>query len=1009
MAQDPASTESKFLPLDPVRRAMTKNAQIADAAKASLLKHLAAAPYLLAATDPLVLAIAAHASLRELSPGEQLCAEGELADSLWWTVAGELAATVAGDDGGPVEVARIGTATLIGEAALLWGQAACRTATLAAAEAVTLLEVRADAALHHAFVRSEFRERLASVKIERAAGRSLALLRKEGPSIARSAGAVVHHMERGDVLPPAESPEIRFLLRGALLGSRGQGDGRAATATFRPGDDLGWQAAVRGIACDESLHAIEPSEMLCVGVAEYRRAAEVDGEASRLLAALDQLAAQGVPAELPTAGAFGWRTMLFLPQFAFEKAWQLQADAFIVDFQDAIPLAAKASVRAGLHRALEVGELGDRPIVVRINEDAVADEQILDLDTVVGLPGITTLMPTMIERPEEIDVLHCELSRRECALGLDEGTTKLLPLIETPGAILRVDAICQAGGGRLIGIILGHGDLFRLTGARPHGPSTMDYPRNAVVLAARAAGIAAIDTPYTKVADFIGLEREAREAKRHGFDGKICVHRDQLATVARCLRPAPDEVAWAQRVEKARRDGLLSTLISKLDDPETAHRANRQTDGMALVDGQLVGPPHIKSSQRILDLTQSGTLPALGRRGRVVVHRSDVTMAPDSELGNPYEFTITDGMRDLWSQCFYSHDAAVTSRGFAGAIGRCDGHAMPVPYLMALYLCVSMSDTHGAIYHLGFRNTRQYAPIQVGDSVRQRIRMLRLRNTTDGKRAVVTTLRELVRVGSDEVLFSTEKLELYPAQPTNFGQPGSVPEPVAALPQGDALLATAVQGLEAALVVRASVLGFSQPAEHFERGDVLLHSFARPLGVSANLALSTQFLVTHPIHLDHHQYDQGEGMGVVVSGGLVIALVCSAAARDISHVIWEELLLANNVRTVSPGESVSGISVILDRVDHPKQPDLEVLVVKTIGVKNVTPSVELTEVILPEALLMPEVGGGSRYDEICRAHGVVALEGQVTAEVLRRVVRVKSRRGRSESRSDRPCHRKQRV
>ena len=188
---------------------------------------------------------------------------------------------------------------------------------------------------------------------------------------------------------------------------------------------------------------------------------------------------------------------------------------------------------------------------------------------------------------------------------------------------------------------------------------------------------------------------------------------------------------------------------------------------------------------------------------------------------------------------------------------------------------------------------------------------------------------------------------------------------------------------------RETFTGLARPRAAFSAGDLLLHSFARPMGITANLALSTQFLVTHPIHLDHHRYDQGEGTGVVVSGGLVISLVCAAAARDLSQGVWEELLLANNVRTVSPNETVSALSFILDRADLPGAPDAEVLLVKTIGVKQLTPSAELSELVIPDAFLQPEVGGGSRYDELCRQYGVAALEGRVVAEVLRRVVRIR--------------------
>lgn len=126
-----------------------------------------------------------------------------------------------------------------------------------------------------------------------------------------------------------------------------------------------------------------------------------------------------------------------------------------------------------------------------------------------------------------------------------------------------------------------------------------------------------------------------------------------------------------------------------------------------------------------------------------------------------------------------------------------------------------------------------------------------------------------------------------------------------------------------------------------------------------------------------------------MSGGLVISLILGAASRDISHLVWQELLSANNVRPVCPGDTVSAISYVLDRADLAGSDDLEVLLVKTIGVKNLTPSRELVDVALPRALFEPEVGGGGRYDQLCRDHGVPMLEGRVVGDALRRVVRIR--------------------
>jgi hypothetical protein len=92
---------------------------------------------------------------------------------------------------------------------------------------------------------------------------------------------------------------------------------------------------------------------------------------------------------------------------------------------------------------------------------------------------------------------------------------------------------------------------------------------------------------------------------------------------------------------------------------------------------------------------------------------------------------------------------------------------------------------------------------------------------------------------------------------------------------------------------------------------------------------------------------------------------------------------------VSPGETVGAFSVIVECKPHPANAGLEVLVVKTMGVKNLSPASDMADLIIPEALLNTVVGGGSKYDELCKAHHVPMLEGRIVGEVVRRMIRVK--------------------
>ncbi|NNC20238.1 hypothetical protein HJC22_31405 [Corallococcus exiguus] len=682
-----------------------------------------------------------------------------------------------------------------------------------------------------------------------------------------------------------------------------------------------------------------------------------------------------------------WRSLLFIPQFAFANAARLPADCFIVDLQDAVPLAAKAAARAGLVEALKAGTFAGRPVVVRINEAARPELLDADLEACIGLPGLTALMPTMTTCPEDLDALHERIRVLEEARGLPRGHTRFLPLIETPAALLEVGRLAVAGGGRLLGLMLGHGDLFRLTGALPHAELTLAHPRSMVVMAARAAGIEPFDTPYTNVADRIGLEQHSAQGHVHGFTGKCCLHPDQLDTVNRCMTPTASELAWARKVTQAQGQGALATLTRKVPGLTASGAGGAaETEGMAVVDGVLVGPPHLKAAHRMLALCPPAVLAMEAEprvRGRRVSHALHRPPSPDDVLPNPYEMTVTAGMRDLWAQCFYSHDRVVTSAPFAARLGLSGPDAPPLPFMMGLYLACSMSSTHGAIYHLGFRDARQLAPLRVGDTFRQEIQVRSVRNTGDGKRAVVTTHRRMLRVGDDVPVFTLDKLELYRRQPESFG-----PSPSAAM-QGSEELGMATAFRDALTRRLEDVPPRAAPATSFEEGELLLHGFARPLGVTANLALSTQLLVTHPIHLDHHRFDLGHGRGVVVSGGLVVSMTLAAAARDLHEVIWEELLAADNLRPVAPTQTVGALSYVLSRRPVEGQAHLEELVVRTLGVTDLTPSEELADTVLPRALFHIEGDRPSAYDAFCREHGLQALEGRVVCVATRRLLRLK--------------------
>jgi len=284
------------------------------------------------------------------------------------------------------------------------------------------------------------------------------------------------------------------------------------------------------------------------------------------------------------------RTLLFVPgnrQNMIDKAWYLPADALVLDLEDSVPSSEKASARAQVRdwlmvmaqgRMGKVGGLKGRKVFVRINSLAsgLARE---DLDSVItrGIDGISQPKPASEHDVTEVAEV-IELLERE--RGIEAGHVKLLPWVETARGLIHAYDIASASP-RVVGISFGAEDFTLDTGiVRTEEGSELLYPRTMVVVAARAADVFAVDTPYNNFRDEEGLIREARLARRLGFDGKCLIHPSQIEPVNRIFRPSPEEVEHASRVvaafEAAVAQGFASTsLDGRMIDAPIANRARR--------------------------------------------------------------------------------------------------------------------------------------------------------------------------------------------------------------------------------------------------------------------------------------------------------------------------------------------------------------------------------------------------------------------------------------------------
>lgn len=275
------------------------------------------------------------------------------------------------------------------------------------------------------------------------------------------------------------------------------------------------------------------------------------------------------------------RNLLFAPGDSprkTEKALASAADAVILDLEDSVAPGAKSAARDAVRATLRATS---RPgVVVRVN--AIGTPWYLaDLAAVVAVSPAAVLLPKC-EGRAHLERLDHHLEALEQAAGLEIGAIAVLALVtETAASLGRMD---YAGApARLAGLCFGAEDLSADLGiAARRGPgyaAPIAAARSATLLAAGAAGVPALDTPWPDPRDPAGLDAEAAQAAADGFAGKLCIHPDQLDAVARAFTPSPEQVRWAEAV----RAGFA--------DPDA---------GVFTLDGKMIDRPHLKLAERIL-------------------------------------------------------------------------------------------------------------------------------------------------------------------------------------------------------------------------------------------------------------------------------------------------------------------------------------------------------------------------------------------------------------------------
>jgi citrate lyase subunit beta/citryl-CoA lyase len=280
------------------------------------------------------------------------------------------------------------------------------------------------------------------------------------------------------------------------------------------------------------------------------------------------------------------RSFLFAPgnhPRRVEKALSLDADAVILDLEDAVATAEKPAAREAVAASFARPRSGS--LYVRVN--AVDTEFCYGDLLAVVRPGLDGIILPKVESAAGLATVDWLLAQLERERGLKAGGIDLIPIIETASGLDRVGVILGAtlaAGTRVRRVAFGAGDFtLDVNMVWSRGESELAHARAAIVTASRAAGIEApLDTVWVDLTDPDGLEASARTALGFGFQGKMCIHPDQIAIVNRVFTPTDAEIAFAERVAAA--------------------FAEAEAEGSAAIqlDGKFIDYPIVYRAQRVL-------------------------------------------------------------------------------------------------------------------------------------------------------------------------------------------------------------------------------------------------------------------------------------------------------------------------------------------------------------------------------------------------------------------------
>jgi citrate lyase subunit beta/citryl-CoA lyase len=276
--------------------------------------------------------------------------------------------------------------------------------------------------------------------------------------------------------------------------------------------------------------------------------------------------------------------MMFVPgnnPGMMQDAFIYGPDSIMLDLEDSVTMAEKDTARLLVHNALKTIDYGNTEMVVRINPLNTPYGK-KDIEAVVKA-GVHVIRMPKTETADEVREVEAEIEKVEREIGC-LGRTQIMAAIESTLGVINAYDIAVASK-RMMGIALGAEDYSAnlKTQRSPEGMELL-LARQTIVVAARAAGIDALDTVYSNLNDMETFRKEVELIKQLGFDGKSIINPRQIEVVNEVFAPKEKDIQKSL------------TILAAIKEAE------KRGSGVIAVNGKMVDRPVVIRAQRTIDL-----------------------------------------------------------------------------------------------------------------------------------------------------------------------------------------------------------------------------------------------------------------------------------------------------------------------------------------------------------------------------------------------------------------------